>query len=314
MKATFLAIILTVPCALAQSIPGVPEPGITVWGTVTHATTGAAIPITSASWTLTDSSESGQPPMVISSNPPAGGNLKPQVRILTNGGVTYYVMQVPFDTRSLASGTLVLGDPNSQADTSLRYRSFAMKTSAPPTYAMTPAINGTLANLKSVDGVNATGASYTTPGSQNPGLTFSERARVVRVDLTIAPPADPYDAWAAGFFPGHPTAQSGRTADADGDGQSNESEYVAGTNPTQTGSVLRVLTLSRAANGGSVTLNWASVAGRKYQIETSLTGQGGASPWTAIGAQFTATGPAASQAVSANPAEPLRLYRVRVVP
>ena len=109
--------------------------------------------------------------------------------------------------------------------------------------AAPPTINNLPATVNSVDGINVTGTAYTTPGTQNPGFTFTERSRTVRVDLSIAPLTDTYDTWAAGFFPGHPTAQSGQAVDADGDGQNNYSEYLAGTIPTQSNSALRILTI-----------------------------------------------------------------------
>lgn len=54
-------------------------------------------------------------------------------------------------------------------------------------------------------------------------------------------------------------------ADSDGDGQSDISELAAGTNPLANGSVLRVTSLSRTAQGGFV-LNWSAVSGRTYRV------------------------------------------------
>ena len=246
----------------------------------------------------------------------AGGEPKPYIRIITQGATTYYVMQVPFDSRTIGNeaSELYLADPNQQDNTARRYPSFPLKPANPPTYTLAPTVNNLPATVKSVDGINVTQTAYSTPGTQNPGFTFTERARTVRVDLSIAPIIDDFDVWAAGFFPGHPTPQSGQTVDADGDGQDNYSEYLAGTNPTQGNSVMRILTMTRAADGTNVTLNWASVSGKKYQIESSSTAGNAPDPWSPLGSEFTASGSASSLTVPASPTEPRRFFRVRIVP
>jgi hypothetical protein len=325
MKTHYFAILslfFTITALNAQtppSIPGVPEPGMTIWGAVTAAVNGAPVAITSANWSLADNATPVPTSFTLTSAVPSGGTSKPHIRIITQGAQTYYVMQVPFDTRTVGNGTgtVTLTDPKQQTDPALRYDSFPIKVTA-PIYTMTPTMNGLLANVKSVDGANAVGspANFTTPSTLNPGFTFSERARVVRVDLTVSQTLAPYDTWAAGYFSGYPTADGAQTADADADGQNNYAEYQAGTNPLDSNSRLRILALTRAASGTSVTLNWASEAGRKYQIETSLTGQNGPNPWTPLGAQTTGAGITSVTVppLIASPAEPRRLYRVKIVP
>jgi len=54
--------------------------------------------------------------------------------------------------------------------------------------------------------------------------------------------------------------------DLDGDGQTDRQEFVSGTNPTNNGSVLRVLTVS-PMGGGSTTVIWAAVPGRSYVVQ-----------------------------------------------
>lgn len=316
----FLQLLSLTLRAQAPSIPGVPEPGMTIWGAVTSAANGASVTVNSANWTLSDN---GAPvtSFTMTSAPPPGAVTKPYVRIITQGAQTYYVMQVPFDSRTIGAGAnlATLADPNLQTDSTLRYSSFPIKASG-AVYTLTPTINGLVANVKSVDGVAASGtpATFTAPGS-SPAFTFSERARVVRVDLSVSATLTTYDKWAAGFFSGYPTAntaEGAQTADADGDGQSNYAEYLAGTNPLDGSSLLRILSLSRAANGTNVTLNWTSEVGRKYQIETSTGLGNGATPWTAIGSQTSAASPITSStpASSATPSEVHRFYRVKTVP
>lgn len=313
---SFQALLFAAPLRgqATANIPGVPEPGMTIWGTVTRSTDGQPVAIASASWALTDTAATPTS-FTMSSSPPPGGLPKPAIRIVTQGGSTYYVMQVPFDSRTIGSGAsqLDLVDPNQQANAARRYPSFPLKPTNPPTYTLTPTINNQPATVTSVDGNHVMETAYRTPGTQNPGFTFTERSRSVRVDLSITAIGD-YDLWAAGFFPGHPTAHSGQAVDADGDGQTNLSEYLAGTNPTLSNSVMRILTMTRTTNGTDVTLNWASVTGKKYQIESSTTAGDATDPWSPVGSEVTATGSGSSLTVTASPAEPRRFFRVRVVP
>ena len=301
----------------APTIPGVPEPGMTIWGSVTSAANGASVSVNSAHWTLTSNATPNPTTFVLTSADAGPG--KPRVRIITQGAQTYYVMQIPFDTRSLAGTPAVtLVDPKTQTDVVAQYDSFPLPTTT-TTYTMTPVINGLLANVKTVDGANQAGSPSSFSTTAPTSLTSQDRGKLVRVDLTVSPTLTTYDKWAAGFFAGYPTgntAEGAQTADADGDGQSNYAEYLAGTNPLDGSSLLRILSLSRAANGTNVTLNWTSEVGRKYQIETS-TGLGvGATPWTAIGSQTNAASPITSStpAGSAIPSEVHRFYRVKTVP
>lgn len=57
-------------------------------------------------------------------------------------------------------------------------------------------------------------------------------------------------------------------ADTDGDSQSDASELAAGTNPLANGSVFRVTSVSRTAQGGFV-LNWSGVSGKTYRVMRS---------------------------------------------
>jgi PKD repeat protein len=61
---------------------------------------------------------------------------------------------------------------------------------------------------------------------------------------------------------GLPTDGSADLDDPDGDGMNNWQEWVCGTNPTNSLSVLRML--SAGAAGGNVTVRWQSVAGINY--------------------------------------------------
>ncbi len=89
------------------------------------------------------------------------------------------------------------------------------------------------------------------------------------------------DWWQQGWF-NHPTGQaadeSGAEDDPDGDGVNNRDEYVAGTDPFDDASYLRIEAIESEA-GRAVLLN--SVSGRVYDLETRVDLLG-AEAWTAI--------------------------------
>jgi hypothetical protein len=57
--------------------------------------------------------------------------------------------------------------------------------------------------------------------------------------------------------------------DSDGDGLSNQAEFLAGTDPQNPGSNLKVVVFMGAGNPDSFTLRWNSVPGKRYRISTS---------------------------------------------
>ena len=63
-------------------------------------------------------------------------------------------------------------------------------------------------------------------------------------------------------------AVTGEQADPDGDGMSNMAEFMAGTNPMDRGSALRMRALN-PTKGGGISLQWLSESNRIYTIERS---------------------------------------------
>ncbi len=266
--------------------PGVPEPGLVIWGTVANATnTSQQISITSASWSVTDGTKTAV--YTPTSSPPT--------RIVVVGGQSYYMLEVPFDTRRF--GNIVLGDPAVQG-----IDSFELKSTSPPTYTLMPTINGVLANVRSIDGAPA-------PGSTAPisGFSATTRGRVIRVDLTITLPPDSYDTWAAGFFGSSSNPDAARNADPDHDGMTNYQEFLAGTDPKSAASVLRILTFSIGQS--QTTVGWQSVSNKNYLLEGASDVRG---PWIGL-SQIGSAGTATQTSVNHNPADPTQFYRVVVV-
>lgn len=186
---------------LADSLvpPGVPEPGLIIWGTVVSALDNSSpVTINSASWDVTD----GNKHVILSG--------ESYVRIVDKNT---YVLQVPFDTRTFNNATLEAPE-----------NSFELK-SASPNYTLTPTINGEAAKIVKVEGSPSSGESYRT------SLTAAERGKVIRLDLAVE--IDPYWEWIKGYYPNTTDLSIiGKDADPDGDGYTNEEEHEAGTDPT----------------------------------------------------------------------------------
>jgi predicted outer membrane repeat protein len=107
-------------------------------------------------------------------------------------------------------------------------------------------------------------------GSGSPGTTdLDGRPRVVGSKIDIGayefqgPGIGEFTAWLQLW--GLPVNGSADFTDADTDGLNNWQEWIAGTIPTNSSSVLRLLTPSSAPSG--VTLTWQSVSGRTYFLQ-----------------------------------------------
>jgi len=98
-------------------------------------------------------------------------------------------------------------------------------------------------------------------------------------------------------------------ADADGDGLTNLQEYLSGTNPKDSASVLEFDFAGYSANQLAVT--WKSTAGKSYQIQHRAALDSGT--WADVGSVVVATGASTNLLIPLDSA-PAGFYRVRLVP
>jgi hypothetical protein len=114
------------------------------------------------------------------------------------------------------------------------------------------------------------------------------------------------DYWALqyGFNPLDPSVAN---ADPDGDGLSNLQEFMAGTDPTSSTSIMRITSITRAGNVNTIT--WDSVNGKTYHLQSTDTLTG---PFIDVGGpDITASGP--STFTTDTTAVVGRFYRVHLV-
>ncbi len=115
------------------------------------------------------------------------------------------------------------------------------------------------------------------------------------------------DWWELQYF-GHLTGTD-PNADPDHDGMNNLAEWIAGTNPTNAASVLR-LTLVSATNVSGAVVNWSSVAGKNYWLERSTNLATGFN--TVVATNLAATAPTNTLSDTAILPGNTRFYRVGV--
>jgi hypothetical protein len=271
----------------APTIPtGVPEPGLIIWGSVVNSTNVAQpIGLTSASWSVTDGS----------SNAVFSQLTRPPVRFFTQGDQSYYVLEVPFDTRRF--GSVQLQNPIVEG-----VSSFELMAASPPAYLLTPTINGVLATVRFIDGAPAVG-----PNVSVAGFNATVRGRVIRVDLSITPTTETYQQWATRIFGNSADPTAGPNADPDQDGLNNAGEYATGTNPLDPSSALRLLQIAVTAN--QTTVGWQSVPSKQYVLESAPSANG---PWTDA-VTVSAAGGATQANVAHSPTSKATFYRVRLV-
>ena len=113
----------------------------------------------------------------------------------------------------------------------------------------------------------------------------------------------PYD-WMIQYFGSDAFSWPSPYADSDGDGVSNLNEFLAGTNPMNSNSVLRV---SLQVTKQGMYLNWNTQAGLMYQVQSS----GNMGPWVNVGGARCAAGSVDSMYVSNANNGYFRVVRVR---
>ncbi|MBU6181305.1 MAG: hypothetical protein KGR46_00640 [Verrucomicrobia bacterium] len=98
------------------------------------------------------------------------------------------------------------------------------------------------------------------------------------------------------------------SADPDADGFTNAQEHALGTDPTSAAS--RFMAHAPERNGNSVTVNWSTVSGKTYRVQSKADLS---APWVDVGLPFTANGTTGSQSIPIPDGATKHFFRIRLV-
>lgn len=159
-------------------------------------------------------------------------------------------------------------------------------------------------------------SSNATPGTRDFIVTqYGTNVAYANGFLEIQAPAPDYnfdgldDRFQRQYFALFTATNAAPNADPDGDRMNNYGEFLAGTNPTNPASLLRIQSVSHVNN--TSTIRWDSVYGKRYQVWYSA--MLGSSIWSNLGAVVTAYD-ASAQASDPAATNASRLYRVQPLP
>jgi hypothetical protein len=110
------------------------------------------------------------------------------------------------------------------------------------------------------------------------------------------------------YYFGSVSSNRTRLTDTDGDGMSDYAEFIAGTDPTNPESNLQFVSSAPDTNH-NVTISWAAIPGRIYQLQTSTD----LAHWSAASLWMQAEH-SPETVVLTNDADHARLFRVVVKP
>jgi hypothetical protein len=191
------------PKTFAQQLPGIPEPGLILYGSVSNINEGLAVPLVSGSvtWTVSHNGSSA----VISGT------------IIGVNGQFFYIARLPFETRHIGLITF---------------------TATSNTLEL---VNGgaTYSRSASVNGSNAIIASSSL-GTSNFVFSGTDRGRTERVDLQVNLPPETFAQWALRIFG---TTNIDPNADPLHKGMTYYQQYIAGTDPLDLNSVFKLISI-----------------------------------------------------------------------
>ncbi|MSU19810.1 MAG: hypothetical protein EXS30_00255 [Pedosphaera sp.] len=155
-----------------------------------------------------------------------------------------------------------------------------------------------------------TTAVFSDAGTYVLRLTSGDGMLSARHEVTITVTSDAFAAWKALYFTAAELADpnfSSSDADPDRDGHSNAQEFIAGTHPQESSSVLRATSVERTVAG--VKIRFGAVTGKTYTVQAYETVGSGA--WIKVRdlAASNITGPA-EVIDSSDAAGAIRFYRI----
>jgi hypothetical protein len=140
----------------------------------------------------------------------------------------------------------------------------------------------------------------------------------VRVIPTPPPPLTPFQQWQITYFNSTNNPAADPNFDADGDSQNNMAEFLSGTNPTNSSSALRIISVTRQSNDVVITWTTAGASTNAVQSTTSGANGGYSNGFADLSAPLIISGSGDTRTnyidVAGATNTPSRYYRIRLVP
>ena len=158
-------------------------------------------------------------------------------------------------------------------------------------------------------------ATNATPGLRSLSVRHGQSVAWANGFLEIMPPFPDFnfdgldDNFQRAYFSPFTRPEAAPDADPDGDGFNNRAEFLAGTNPTNATSFLRIEGVSWTHSG--LVWNWRTLPGKHFQVWTRTDLKTDA--WQPLGPAVTATNTLAQFAAPAS-ANIIRFYRLEAIP
>lgn len=147
-------------------------------------------------------------------------------------------------------------------------------------------------------------------GGKNVAYTYDPTGNLTRRSITTFVDTDGDgmdDNWEIAHFGN--LSRDG-TGDFDGDGMSDLAEYLAGTDPTNANSYLKVTAIT--TGGGGALITWGAISGKNYRLQYKDDVE--ANDWYDILGDVTAASNSASKTDTSATNSVLRFYRVILLP
>ena len=143
--------------------------------------------------------------------------------------------------------------------------------------------------------------------------TYGESSNSMEVS---ALPLSPYQQWQIQYFDSLTNPLGATNMDADGDGQSNLQEFLAGTDPTNPATAFRIVSV--VGTGNDVLVSWLTGVGKTNALQVTAGADSGVYSSNGFADLFIVTNTTGSVTnysdSGAATNSPARYYRVRLVP
>ncbi len=274
--------------------------------TVTSAVNSTSASYFTALWTANDATGYANYRLTAKAGDAGLTNFVLGIRVTGQSGDPY-----TFGTTILSTGVqyrVIIQAPSGYDSASLYVNPTSADLGAQTVYAFNPIGTGTPPTSLGSIVISQYGTSkIPTDGVSIGKVVVSDNFATVYNALA----GDPFQSWQVFYFGSTTNASAASAADPDGDGMNNQAEFLAGTNPTNNASVLRVTSV--AQEGNDLRITWTMGSGKTNVLQEAST-LGATDNFTDAFTVLTAGSSTNYLDVGAATNASARYYRVRLGP